>query len=169
VERPEPLTSGSFATEDFDIKKGEVRRNPDKERQGPISLAVAATYSIPSTKDAGSGESPSEPPSGSEGQAANEKDAEMAKNGGEARVVVVGTSLFARNNFVGRGGNLDLFLNMLNWLSSDEDLISIRPKDPENTPLNLSQAGIRRLFWGTIVLLPLLIVGTGIRVWWTRR
>ena len=35
---------------------------------------------------------------------------------------------------------------MLNWLSSDEDLISIRPKDPENTPLDLSEAQMRRIF-----------------------
>ena len=37
-------------------------------------------------------------------------------------------------------GNRDLFLNMVNWLSSDEELISIRPKDPEDRRLALSRA-----------------------------
>ena len=35
-------------------------------------------------------------------------------------------------------GNRDLFLNMMNWLTSDEDLISIRPKEPEDRPLNMT-------------------------------
>ena len=35
-------------------------------------------------------------------------------------------------------GNRDLFLNMVNWLSSDEDLISIRPKEPEDRQLNIT-------------------------------
>jgi ABC-type uncharacterized transport system involved in gliding motility auxiliary subunit len=58
---------------------------------------------------------------------------------------------------------------MLNWLSSDEDLISIRPKDPESTPLNLSQSEMSRLFWLNVVLLPLAILAAGIRVWWVQR
>ena len=42
------------------------------------------------------------------------------------------------NNFIRFNGNRDLFLNMVNWLSADEDLISIRPKAPEDRPLNIS-------------------------------
>ena len=83
--------------------------------------------------------------------------------------MVVGTSQFARNASLGRGGNVDLLLNMLNWLSSDEDLISIRPTDPESTPLNLSESEVSRLQWFSIVIFPLAIVGMGIRVWWIRR
>ena len=46
--------------------------------------------------------------------------------------MVVGSSNWATNNILRFNGNRDLFLNMMNWLSSDEDLISIRPKDPED-------------------------------------
>ncbi len=56
----------------------------------------------------------------------------------KGRFVVVGTSQWAGNNFIRFNGNRDLFLNMINWLSSDEDLISIRPKAPEDRPLNMS-------------------------------
>ena len=61
--------------------------------------------------------------------------------------MVTGSSRFARNGFLGRGGNADLFLNMLSWLSSDEDLISIRPKDPANTPMDISQSQMSWLFF----------------------
>ena len=84
-------------------------------------------------------------------------------------MVVVGSSVFAHNSFLGRGGNLDLLLNMLNWLTSDEDLISIRPKDPENTPLDLTGGQLSSLFWGSVVGLPLIIIFAGVWVWWERR
>ena len=52
--------------------------------------------------------------------------------GKEGRFVVVGSSSWIGNNILRFNGNRDLFLNMMNWLSSDEDLISIRPKEPED-------------------------------------
>jgi len=67
------------------------------------------------------------------------------------------------------GGNVDLFLNTLNWLSSDEELISIRPKAADNTPLDASAAEMQRILLGTVFGLPLLIIVAGIRVWWMRR
>lgn len=153
-------TEASFATANLDIKDGELVRHPDAETEGPISLAAAASRTIENaaTAEDGAGDS-------------QEAEAESEAEGGEkeARVVVVGTSRFARNYFIGRGGNLDLFLNMLGWLSSDEELISIRPKDPEATPMELSSAQMSRLFWLLIVGLPLAIVAAGGRMWWLRR
>ena len=93
----------------------------------------------------------------------------MMISGKQGRVVVVGTSMFARNNFLGRGSNLDLFLNILSWLSSDEDLISIRPKDPEDTPLDLSSSDMSRVFFLTVIGFPLVIIVAGINAWWRRR
>jgi len=167
-------TANSFATEDLQVEEGEVIRNPDKERDGPLNLAVAATYDVPEEEReeaAGSSEEAESEASEGEEEGDEEETSGAADLGGEpeGRVVVAGTSLFARNNFLGRGGNTDLFLNMFNWLSSDEDLISIRPKDPEETPLNLTSADMSRLFWVTVVLFPAVIVITGVRVWWTRR
>jgi ABC-type uncharacterized transport system involved in gliding motility auxiliary subunit len=150
------------------VVDGELLRDPSKETEGPISVGVAATYDVPDTA-AAEGESPAV-----EGDAAVEDDAaesaapEVAE-AKEGRVVVTGTSQFVRNAFFGLGGNRDLLLNMLNWLSSDEDLISIRPKDPENTPITITQSGMTRLFFGTVIGLPLLIVFAGVRVWWLRR
>jgi ABC-type uncharacterized transport system involved in gliding motility auxiliary subunit len=87
----------------------------------------------------------------------------------EGRVVVVGSSGWVSNNFLRFGGNRDLALNMLNWLSSDEELISIRPKEPEDRRLTMSQRQINWVGLSSVVLLPVLIVLAGVRVWWQRR
>jgi len=91
------------------------------------------------------------------------------KEAGNGRFVVVGTSSFAINNFIGFNGNRDLFLNMLNWLSSDEDLISIRPKEPADRPLNMNARQVSLMFYSSVIGLPLLIVVMGVGVWWRRR
>ncbi len=44
------------------------------------------------------------------------------------RVVVVGTSQFLANQYVGLLSNLDLGTNMLNWLAEDENLITVQPR-----------------------------------------
>lgn len=91
------------------------------------------------------------------------------KEGGNGRFVVVGSSNFASNGFLSFNGNRDLFLNMLNWLSSDEDLISIRPKEPTDSQLNMSQRQVNLMFYSSVFGLPLLILAFGVGVWWRRR
>jgi ABC-type uncharacterized transport system involved in gliding motility auxiliary subunit len=88
---------------------------------------------------------------------------------GNGRFVVVGSSSFADNQFIGILANRDLFLNMLDWLTSDEDLISIRPKEPTNNPVNMNQRQVNLMFYSSVFGLPLLIVAFGAGVWWKRR
>ena len=83
--------------------------------------------------------------------------------------VVVGSSQWASNSILRFNGNSDLAMNVMNWLSSDNDLISIRPKDPENRPLNMSGAQMRVVFFASVIFLPLAIVLSGVSVWWRRR
>jgi ABC-type uncharacterized transport system involved in gliding motility auxiliary subunit len=85
------------------------------------------------------------------------------------RFVVVGCSMWAGNNIIRFNGNRDLFLNMINWLTADEDLISIRPKAPEDRPLNISTQKMNMIFWLSLVIFPLAIVGFGMATWWKRR
>ena len=91
------------------------------------------------------------------------------KENGNGRFVVVGTSRWIGNGFLLFNGNRDLYMNMLNWLSSDEDLISIRPKDPEDRRLNMNPRQAAMLFWGSVVVIPLAIIMAGVGVWWKRR
>jgi ABC-type uncharacterized transport system involved in gliding motility auxiliary subunit len=85
------------------------------------------------------------------------------------RFVVVGSSRWVTNGFLRFDGNRDLFLNMINWLSADVDLISIRPKEPTDNRLNMTGRQMSVVFYESIVLIPLLIVIAGIGVWWRRR
>ena len=91
------------------------------------------------------------------------------KEGGNGRFVVVGCSRWVTNSFLAFNGNRDLFLNMMNWLSADEDLISIRPKEPTDRRLNMKQWQMTALFWFSVVLLPIAIVLAGVGVWAKRR
>jgi ABC-type uncharacterized transport system involved in gliding motility auxiliary subunit len=87
----------------------------------------------------------------------------------DGRFVVVGSSRWVTNGFLRFNGNRDLFLNMMNWLSSDEDLISIRPKAPDDRPLTMTGRQMSVVFYESVVFLPLLIVVAGVGVWWKRR
>ena len=87
----------------------------------------------------------------------------------ESRLVVVGDSDFLANRFLHVQGNLDMGLNVANWLAQQEDLISIRPRDPQDRRLNMTAEQARIVFWGTIAIIPLLLAATGIRMWWRRR
>jgi len=87
------------------------------------------------------------------------------------RFIVVSTSLWAQNSILGSRslGNRDLLGNMINWLSSDEDLISIRPKEPEDRPLTLTTQRLSTIFWLSFVIFPLGVVAIGMATWWKRR
>jgi len=85
------------------------------------------------------------------------------------RFVVVGSSSWVGNSLIRFNGNRDLFLNMMNWLSADEDLISIRPKEPSNQPLNVDAKRASMMFWMSVVFFPLAVVGIGLGTWWKRR
>lgn len=85
------------------------------------------------------------------------------------RFVVVGSSNWASNSILRFNGNSDLFMNIMNWLSSDEDLISIRPKDPEDRRLQLNRRQVSSIFLLTVVFIPLMSVIAGVAVYWKRR
>jgi ABC-type uncharacterized transport system involved in gliding motility auxiliary subunit len=53
--------------------------------------------------------------------------------------------------------------------TSDEDLISIRPKDPEDRRLSLSRSQMSMIFYTSVILLPLAVIAAGMSVWWKRR
>lgn len=88
--------------------------------------------------------------------------------GKEARLVVIGDSDFASNAYQRQSANGDLFVNSVNWLAQEEDLISIRPKSQTNRDVNASATAEKILLWMSL-LLPLAVIGAGIQIWWKRR
>jgi ABC-type uncharacterized transport system involved in gliding motility auxiliary subunit len=91
------------------------------------------------------------------------------KENSEGRFVVVGSSSWPANSFINFNGNGDLALNALNWLSSDEDLISIRPKEQENRNVTMTRAQFNWVLVSTQFLLPGALLLAGVSVWWRRR
>ncbi len=86
----------------------------------------------------------------------------------EARLVVIGDSDFASNAYQRSAANGDLFVNAINWLAQEEDLISIRPKSMTSRSVELSSIAQNLLFWLTIFL-PISVLGLGAAMWWKRR
>jgi ABC-type uncharacterized transport system involved in gliding motility auxiliary subunit len=86
-----------------------------------------------------------------------------------ARMVVVGNSDFAMNPYFEAQGNGNLFMNMVSWLAQEEDLISIRPKAPEDRKVILSQSQQSLLRYLVLIIIPGGVLVIGIVVWTRRR
>jgi ABC-type uncharacterized transport system involved in gliding motility auxiliary subunit len=137
---------------------GRVELNADKgDKAGPISLAAAV--SAPATDAPPTPEPKPEPAAG---QPANDRKP-------ESRLVVIGDSDFPSNGILGVQGNRDFFLNSVNWLAQQENLIAIRPREPEDRRLTLTADDQSRIFLLSIVLLPGLVFAAGIYSWYGRR
>jgi ABC-type uncharacterized transport system involved in gliding motility auxiliary subunit len=91
------------------------------------------------------------------------------KQDSQGRFVVVGSSSWAANSFLKFNGNSDLALNTIDWLASDEDLISIRPKQEEDRRITMTGAQLNMVRITSQFLLPLIVVFAGVSVWWRRR
>jgi ABC-type uncharacterized transport system involved in gliding motility auxiliary subunit len=94
---------------------------------------------------------------------------ETGKPNSQGRFIVMGSSVWISNRFLGFKGNSDLAANAINWLCSDEDLISIRPKSPDDRRLNMTQAQLAMVRLVSQFVLPLIVIIAGILVWWKRR
>jgi ABC-type uncharacterized transport system involved in gliding motility auxiliary subunit len=134
------------------LETGQVELNQDKgDKMGPIALG--AVVSIPAAAP------PPDP--------AKPEEANAPKP--EARVAVVGDSDFASNAALGIQGNKDMFLNTLGWLSQQENLIAIRPKQADDRRLTLTQTQASNVMWLSLAVIPLIVFGTGFYSWWRRR
>ncbi len=117
-----------------------IQHDPN-EKRGPLVLGAAVTRDT-SKKD--------------------------SKRADEARLVVVGDKDFLTNGFITEGGNEDLALNSMNWLASQTERISIRPRTRDASRVYLSGAqmgGIR--FFSTE--LPIAMLALGLAIYFNRR
>ena len=131
-------TKNSWATDQVRSQQVSFRKGQDKE--GPVALFGAGTY----------------------------KPAEAGEGAKEGRYIVAGSAEFLANAILGFNGNRDLFLNAVNWLTSDEDLISIRPKDPQDSRVDLTPAQMNLVLY-LLIAVPAIVVLSGLGVWWKRR
>jgi ABC-type uncharacterized transport system involved in gliding motility auxiliary subunit len=137
-----------------DIKRlttsGQVAREPSKgDKPGPVSIAAAVSAAVSDAPPADPKAKPEPRP--------------------ETRVAVFGDSDFGSNGLLGFQGNHNLFMNAVNWIAQQENLISIRPRDPEDRRVTLTarQQSLIRLL--AIFVIPGLILALGVQTWWRRR
>jgi ABC-type uncharacterized transport system involved in gliding motility auxiliary subunit len=154
-----PQSWGETNTTDLFAQKP-IGFDKDKDVQGPVSLAAAVSVAAPKPPAAAAPEL--KPASDSKTPAS---DAPKP----ETRVAAIGDSDFASNGWLGVQGNRDLFLNTVSWLSQQENLISIRPRDPEDRRLTLSAQAQRNVALLAWLGIPGAIFALGIFGWTRRR
>ena len=131
------------------LASGEVSLDESKgDKKGPVSIGSAVSASSTAAPK------PGDPP-----------DAPKP----ETRVVVIGDSDFAANSGLGIQGNRDLFMNIVGWLSQQENLISIRPKEADDRRITLTATQQANIQWLSLLIIPASIFGMGVYTWWRRR
>ena len=134
------LTTTARAWSETGKLAGEVSFDAAEDVAGPLTLGVALS-----------------------------RDRSEEEAGAAQRVVVVGDGDFLSNAYLGNGGNLDLGLNLVNWLARDDQLINIPAKTARDVALELSETQSMIIAFGFLLVLPLLLLGGGVAVWWRRR
>ncbi|VAX09520.1 Gliding motility-associated ABC transporter substrate-binding protein GldG [hydrothermal vent metagenome] len=121
--------------------KGEVSRNSALgEQAGPLHIGIAFSRDISNNG--------------------------VAK---QQRMLVIGDGDFLSNAYLGNGGNLNLGLNLIRWLTSEESMLNIPAKTAPDLSLNLSRTATIIIGFGFLAVLPLGLFGSGIFIWWRRR
>jgi len=133
-------TSSTSSWAEVSYQQKRVQRDED-EAEGPLGLSAVIEPKTPGT--------------------------------GKGRLVVVGDAGFVENSILnsvrGSVGNVDFFMNAVSWLAEEEDLISIRPKPPEQRQVVLTPPQARGIIYSSIIFVPALVLIAGVVVWWRRR
>jgi ABC-type uncharacterized transport system involved in gliding motility auxiliary subunit len=147
------IETGPRSWAETDLKSlmttGAVSLDEAKDKKGPIPLGSAVSASA----------APATPPK------PGEPDAPKP----ETRLAVIGDSDFAANGTLGMPGNRDLFMNTIGWLSQQDNLISIRPKEPDDRRITLTATQESNIFWLSLLIIPGFIFAAGVSSWWRRR
>ena len=135
------------------LDQKQVKFDKDKDKQGPISLALVATLKAKAGRRGPTRTSPAPRRPPREG-AADRRSA---------------TRTSPPTDTIDLSGNGNFFLNTVNWLTEEADLISIQPKTSSPRTIQLSPSQGRLLFFVSVILLPLSVLVLGLAVWLRRR
>ena len=147
------IESSARSWAEADIKglltSGQVSLDEAKgDKPGPVSLGTVVSAASPAAPD-------------------SVKPATETK--AETRVAVIGDSDFVANAGLGIQGNRDLFMNTIGWLSQQENLIAIRPKEADDRRITLTATQQNRINLLALLVVPAFIFGSGVYTWWRRR
>lgn len=146
-------TSGSaWAERDLEmLQRGEAAFDKNKDMAGPVPLVVLANIAGQEPKN----------------QAETDgKDAPKSKDG---ILVVAGNSEFVADTYFSLYGNGDFFLNTINFLADEANLITVEPRQNANKPVLLTRNQAQAIFWIVLILVPLAVLVSGLTVYRVRR
>ena len=139
------LTTDPRSWTELDALSGDIQFDADSdERAGPLDIGVVIN-SVAKPED-----ETDDPPA-------------------TQRIAVIGDGDFLSNTYIGNGGNLDLGLNLVHWLSHDDAYINIQVKTAPDTTLELGRTAQAVIGLGSLLGLPLLLLITGLVIWLRRR
>ncbi|MBI3661783.1 MAG: GldG family protein [Acidobacteria bacterium] len=88
----------------------------------------------------------------------------------DSRIVVIGDADFCSDQGVRSGSNLEFFMNIVDWLSQEEGLITIRSRDVTTRPLVEVSDGTKQLIkYANVFGPPFLVIVFGVWRWQSRR
>jgi ABC-type uncharacterized transport system involved in gliding motility auxiliary subunit len=128
------------------LESGQAEYNEDHEKRGPIPIMSVTTT-----------------------PAGEETDSEGTKRAKYGKMILVGDSDFANNTNINLAGNGDLFLNTINWLAEEADLIAVRAKAVNVSPVILSASQGRAIFWVPVIMVPSAVLMVGLGIYSRRR
>jgi len=132
------------------LKTGRVELNADKgDKPGPVTIGAVTATNATDVPKTDASKTDQRPP--------------------ESRFVTIGDSDFAANYAIRIQGNEDLFVNTINWLAQQENLISIRPKPPSEGHLTITARQANAVLLMSLLVIPALVFGTGVYTWWRKR
>jgi len=153
------------------------RFDEGEDKKGPVTLGVSLTRELPgsgtngtaSAGENGDGVVKASTQGSASGSASNDgaSAGKGGSNGGgqnrpEQRVVVIGDADFLANGFMSFGGNEDLAMKTVKWLSGDTAYLDISSPEPPDKNLQLSATALvalQAVFMGGVPLAFLVIGG----------
>ncbi|MFA7576907.1 MAG: Gldg family protein [Candidatus Muiribacteriota bacterium] len=129
---------GSWGESDIErlFTEGKAQFNPEEDLNGPLTIAAISERKLVSE---------------TETETENEDE-----NSVYSRILVIGNSAFISNSMVNTQGNLDFFLNCVNFMAGFEDFIAIRPKKVVRELFQPTENQIVFFQWLSLVIVPLI-------------
>lgn len=137
------LSTGLRAWSESAALDGDVAYDDGVDVAGPLDIGIAMQRSAPAGEDR-----PHET---------------------RQRVIVVGDGDFLSNAYLGNGSNLELGLNIFNWLAEDDALIDIPARRAPDLAFELSSTSAALLRFSVMFAYPALLLAAGFIVWHRRR
>jgi gliding motility-associatede transport system auxiliary component len=138
------LVSADHTWLETGVLEGEIEYNEDSDQIGPLDIGISLERTI-------------------------DNDPDDASSSVQQRIIVIGDGDFLSNAYISNSGNLDLGVRLINWLSNDDDFISIPVKTVNDAHIELSTLASAIIGLGFILVLPLLLLGAGLTIWWRRK